>query len=67
MYKNVECTFGILKGRFRNLKAGVHVSACDEIWLACCALHNLLLEVDRLEDGWVTLNFSWFRKVGGTL
>ena len=53
--KDVECTFGILKGRWRVLKSGIRVhntEAVDNIWLTCCALHNLLLEVDGLSVGW---------------
>jgi hypothetical protein len=34
MRKDVECTLGILKGRLRLLKTGVHgVEATDKIWL----------------------------------
>ena len=45
MRKDVECTFGILKGRWRILKAGVRlhgVDSCDKIWklfvrfIICC-------------------------------
>ena len=53
--KDVECVFGILKGRFRILKTGVRLEgalAADNIWLTCCALHNLLLEVDGLDQRW---------------
>ena len=55
MRKDVECTFGILKGRWRILKTGVRVHgtlALDNIWCTCCALHNFLLEVDGLDVGW---------------
>jgi hypothetical protein len=55
MRKDVECTFGILKSRWRNLKSGVYVNGVDkvdEIWLTCCALHNLLLDIDRLSGKW---------------
>ena len=55
MRKDVKCTFGILKGRWRILKAGVKlhgVDACDRIWKTCCAFHNLLLEVDGLSENW---------------
>ena len=55
MQKDVECAFGILKGRFRILKAGVRlhsVRSVDMAWLTCCALHNMLLEVDRLDVPW---------------
>lgn len=42
--KDVECVFGVLKGRFRVLKTGARLEdAADEIWLTWCALHNLLL------------------------
>ena len=51
--KDVECTFGILKGRFRILKSGIRLfgqEAADKIFLTCCALHNLLLDVDGIEE-----------------
>ncbi len=47
MRKDVECTFGILKGRWRILKA-------DYIWLTCCALHNWLLDIDGMNEIWVS-------------
>ncbi len=53
--KDFECTFGILKGRWRILKTGTCVhntEACDNIWMTCCALHNLLLDVDGLWHKW---------------
>jgi hypothetical protein len=53
--KDVECTFGILKGRWRILKTGVRlhgVDSCDKIWKTCCALHNMLLEIDGLDKAW---------------
>ena len=56
MRKDVECTFGILKGRWRILKSGVRlhgVDAVDSVWFTCCALHNWLLEVDGLTEEWV--------------
>ena len=53
--KCVECTFGIMKGRFRQLKTGTrnhgHVST-DRIWVTCCALHNMLIDVDGLNENW---------------
>ena len=55
MRKDVECTFGILKGRWKCLKYGIRmhgVECCDKIWLTCCALHNMLLEVDGLAERW---------------
>jgi len=53
--KDSECVFGILKGRFRLLKTGIHLEGphvADSIWLTCCALHNWLLEVDGLDGKW---------------
>jgi hypothetical protein len=55
MRKDVECTFGILKGRWRILKTGIKlqgVISADEIWKTCCALHNWLLEIDGLDEHW---------------
>ncbi len=55
MRKDVECTFGILKGRWRILKSGIRiqgVDAVDNIWLTCCVLHNWLLEIDVLNAEW---------------
>lgn len=55
MRKDVECTFGILKGRWRILKSGIRlhgVDVADKIWMTCCALHNLLLEEDGLSVDW---------------
>jgi DDE superfamily endonuclease len=51
--KDTECTFGILKGRFRVLKTGIRLDgpeAADKVWLTCCAIHNFLLEEDGLDD-----------------
>ena len=55
MRKDVECTFGILKGRWRILKTGIclgGVEKADKIFLTCCALHNWLLDVDGLSAPW---------------
>lgn len=55
MRKDVECAFGILKGRWRCLRYGIKlhgIENCDKIWLTCCALHNMLLEVDGLAKRW---------------
>ena len=54
-----QCTFGILKGRFRILKTGIrlHDYKCvDMIWKTCCALHNMLLHVDGLDKPWDGVN-----------
>jgi hypothetical protein len=53
--KDVECTFGILKGRWRIHKTGIRVhntEVSDNIWMTCCALHNNLLDVDGLSHKW---------------
>jgi hypothetical protein len=55
--KDVECTFGIMKGRFRILKIGIRlqsIAAVDKLWCTCCALHNMLLEDDGLSEPWAT-------------
>jgi len=54
--KDVECTFGILKDKWRILKSGVRiygVDSVDHVWFTCCALHKWLLEVDGLTQKWV--------------
>ena len=55
MRKDVECLFGIMKGRFCILRYGFRfhtIANCDKMWLTCCALHNLLLDVDGLDKNW---------------
>ena len=55
MRKDVECTFGILKGRWRVLKTGIRLhsfEAVDNIWKTCCAFHNWLLDIDGLNAEW---------------
>ena len=55
MRKDVECTFGILKGRWRIVKTGIQLqplSAVDDVCLTCCALHNMLLNFDDLDVKW---------------
>lgn len=55
MRKDVENTFGILKGRFRVLKTGIRlhgINATDKMWKTCCALHNFLLDEDGLNEQW---------------
>ena len=54
MRKDVECTFGIMKGRFIILKNGIKLQnfeLTDQVWLTCCALHNMLLFADGLDKG----------------
>lgn len=68
MRKDVECTFGILKGRWRILKSGIRLGGleeCDQVWKTCCALHNMLLEVDGLDEKWEDGVVSdWQRHMG---
>jgi hypothetical protein len=55
MRKDVECTFGILKGRWRILKTGIRLHGtkpADQIFKTCCAPHNWLSEIDGLDDEW---------------
>jgi hypothetical protein len=52
MRKDVECTFGILKGRWRCLKYGFRFQSSqyvDNTIKACCILHNMLLRWDGLD------------------
>ena len=54
MRKDVECNFGILKGRFCILRHGIRtksIERCDEIWIFF-ALHNMFLFIDGLHENW---------------
>ncbi|KAI2490063.1 Plant transposon protein [Fragilaria crotonensis] len=71
MRKDVECTFGILKGRWRILKTGIRMNGvenADKIFLTCCALHNWLLETDGFTTTWnngvSTVNSDWDGPLG---
>ena len=60
--KDIECTFGILKIRFKYLKhfnRSHNVSDVDNAFTTCCTLHNMLLE----EDGYLRPDRT--PKVGG--
>ena len=60
LWKDVECTTGILKGRFRILETGIPlhgIEVCDQMWLTCCALHNFLLVEDGLDETWDASNY----------
>ena len=55
--KDVECCFGILKGRFRFLRNGIVLQkqdSIDNVFFTCCILHNLILEFDGLDSRWET-------------
>jgi Plant transposon protein len=66
--KDVECTFGIMKGRFRILKIGIRIhsiAAVDKLWCTCCALHNMFLEDDGLSETWKTgTDSDWQGELG---
>lgn len=50
--KDVECAFGILKGRFRFLRNGIQLHKqkdIDNVFFTCLILHNMLLKVDGLD------------------
>jgi hypothetical protein len=69
MRKDAECTFVIVKGRWRILNLGIHVygiDKVDEIWLTCCALHNWLLDIDGISGQWKdgVLVSDWDGKLG---
>ena len=69
MCKDVKCTFGILKGRWHILKAGVRihgVDGVDDVWLACCALHYWLLDIDGLNGAWSMGAWRAHERLGGT-
>jgi hypothetical protein len=53
--KDVECTFGIIKARFRYFKNGVRCRMyydIDASWFTACILHNMLLDYDGRSDAW---------------
>ena len=60
--KDVECTFGILKQRFRILRNPMEfhrATHIDNIMHSCCIIHNMLLVVDGLNViNWET-NIDW--------
>jgi hypothetical protein len=53
--KDVKCSFGILKCRWRILKTGNWLEGMEvtnNIWKTCCALQNWLLEIDGVDGEW---------------
>jgi hypothetical protein len=66
--KDVECTFGILKCRWRVLKTGIRLHgfiSADKVWLTCCALHNWLLHVDGWDEEWLNgMSSEWKNRTG---
>ena len=48
--KDVECTFDILKKRWRILDYGLKkycMKDCEKVYTVCCVLHNVLLGLDE--------------------
>jgi hypothetical protein len=46
--KDAECTFGILKKRWRVLEYGLNyycMKDCEKVFTVCCVLHNMLLSL----------------------
>ena len=53
--KDVECTFGILKSRFRCLRHGIRFhdyNQIESVFHMCCILHNMILVHDGLHNRW---------------
>ena len=63
--KDVECFFGVLKGRFRILKLPIlyrKKEAVDNLFFTCCILHNMLHDYDGLDK--LEENIDWAGKDG---
>jgi hypothetical protein len=48
VHKDVECTFEILKKRWKILKNGLldwDICICEKFFVMCCCLHNFLLDL----------------------
>jgi hypothetical protein len=59
--KDVECVFGILKGRFRCLKLPIYhhdQETIDNMFFTCCIIHNMLLSEDGYDKRWEA-NINW--------
>ncbi len=56
--KDVECTFGILKKRWRVLNDGFYcrdINTCEKIFVTCCCLNHFLLDLverNNVRVGW---------------
>ena len=64
--KDVECVFGILKGRFRCLKLPIYHhdnAVIDNMFFTCCILHNMLLTEDGYDRRWEN-GVNWAGQVG---
>ena len=64
--KDVECVFGILKGRFRCLKLPIYLhdkAVIDSMFFTCCILHNILLTEDGYDRRWED-DINWAGQAG---
>ena len=64
--KDVECVFGILKGRWRCLKLPIfyqNKKDIDNMFFACCIFHNMLLANDGFDVRWEE-NINWLGQDG---
>jgi len=53
--KDVECTFGIMKGRFRILKLPFEFESethIDNVFYTCCVLHNQIQRLQGFDNVW---------------
>jgi hypothetical protein len=51
--KDVERTFGILKGRFEILRTQCRyhkIERMDNVWMTCCSLHNMIHDFDNIDN-----------------
>lgn len=61
MRKQVKCTFGIMKQRFSILRHGIRLSSikyCNEIWITCRAMHNILFFHYGYNTNWNSTEFE---------
>jgi hypothetical protein len=64
--KDIECTFGILKGRFRILKVPCLLKSKEEVdnlFFNCCALHNEIMRDTHLNKLWEA-RINWDQEAG---
>ena len=62
--KDVDCTFGISKKRWRILNNGFQfrdIGDCNKIFITCCCLHNYLLDIME----WNDVHVGWGRPFDG--
>ena len=51
--KDVECTFGILKNRWKILEYGIwfeEIEVVERVFIVCCILHNMMLSEMETRD-----------------